>query len=554
LSAISQPWSAIIAGADAVGARAPSGNSPEYPPERSKHKCGSQRDARNDDSKGPIDTHPIHDIAKPTSSTSGRCGILVMKKVYVRASPQLQGDTQSHAQTRVALFAGFGGLVLLLAILGLSAVSFLSQIRSREESIRQDYVQRDRALETLRSEIYTSGTYARDFLLDASDDLAAAHRRQFLETEQRLRKQFAEYRTVRIDVEAAAVDLLARKLDAYLGAVAPTLRWNDTERRLQSYRFMQEELLPLRADALDVADRLQQINVRLLEQNSGSVSALLSSFRVKLFSLLVLTVLGGGILATVSLLRLLRLERESQRRFAEVLSTREELQRLSAQLVSAQEDERRRISRELHDEVGQLLSAAVFGLGNARSALKNGDSARALHELQVVEEMTARNASVVRNISLLLRPTMLDDLGLIPALKWLAREVSRTGPMAVDVAADPFVDDLPEEHRTCIFRTVQEAIRNAARHSGATQARVYVSERAGRISLSIQDDGKGFDPREEKGMGILGIQERVGRLAGSLEVNSRPGGGTIITFDLPLPPGHKSSEATIGSPATQAES
>ena len=188
-------------------------NSPEYSSERSKHECGSQRDARNDDSQGPIDTHPIRRYSKPTSLTSGRCGILVMKKVYVRASPQLQGDTQSHAQTRIALFAGFGGLVLLLAILGLSAVSFLSQIRSREESIRQDYVQRDRALETLRSEIYTSGTYARDFLLDAGDDLAAAHRRQFLETEQRLRKQFAEYRAVRIDVEAAAVDLLARKLD-----------------------------------------------------------------------------------------------------------------------------------------------------------------------------------------------------------------------------------------------------------------------------------------------------------------------------------------------------
>src|SRR5215831_13135739 len=113
-----------------------------------------------------------------------------MKKVYVRANSQLQGDTHSHAQIRIALFAGFGGLLLLLAILGLSAVSFLSQIRSREETIRQDYVQRDRALETLRSEIYTSGTYARDFLLDAGDDLAAAHRRQFLETEQRLRKQF----------------------------------------------------------------------------------------------------------------------------------------------------------------------------------------------------------------------------------------------------------------------------------------------------------------------------------------------------------------------------
>jgi signal transduction histidine kinase len=119
--------------------------------------------------------------------------------------------------------------------------------------------------------------------------------------------------------------------------------------------------------------------------------------------------------------------------------------------------------------------------------------------------------------------------------------------MAVDIAADPFVDDLPEEHRTCIFRIVQEAIRNAARHSGASQVRVYLKEKAGRIWLSIQDDGKGFNPREERGLGILGIQERVGRLGGSLDVNSRPGGGTIVRFDLPLPAEHKSSEDAIAS-------
>ncbi|HWF11220.1 MAG TPA: sensor histidine kinase [Bryobacteraceae bacterium] len=463
--------------------------------------------------------------------------------------PPYQGQPhgQSHRQTRVALFAGFGGLLLLLAVLGLSAVSFLSQIRSREENIRQDYVERDRVLENLRSEIYISGTYARDFLLDTSEDAAAGHRKQYLETERRLRRQFADYRRMMSGAEAAPVNSLAGELDTYLRTLAPVLNWNAAERRSRAYSFMQEQLLPLRASALELADRLEQINVRQLEQNSSSVSTLLSSFRVKLFILLVLTVVGGSALAAVSLLRLLRLERESERRFAEVLSTREELQRLSAELVSAQEGERRRISRELHDEVGQLLSAAVFGLGNVRSALKSGDTAEALQQLQAVEEMTQRNASVVRNISLLLRPTMLDDLGLIPALKWLARETSRTGQMAVDIAADPFVDDLPEEHRTCIFRIVQEAIRNAARHSGASQVRVYLKEKAGRIWLSIQDDGKGFNPREERGLGILGIQERVGRLGGSLDVNSRPGGGTIVRFDLPLPAEHKSSEDAIAS-------
>jgi signal transduction histidine kinase len=299
--------------------------------------------------------------------------------------------------------------------------------------------------------------------------------------------------------------------------------------------------------ALRLADRIQQITEGQLEASSAAVSVMLSSFRVKLLVLLVLTVLVGTALAGIALWRLLRLEHESQRRFTEIISTQQELKRLSAELVSAQESERRRISRELHDEVGQVLSAIMLGLGNLRSALRDSNSDEALRQLQQVEDMTQRNASVVRNISLLLRPTMLDDLGLIPALRWLAREVSRTGSMGVDLMAVPFVDDLPDEHRTCVFRIVQEAIRNAARHSGANQVRIYVEERVeengATLRLSVQDDGQGFDPAQERGLGILGMQERVLRLGGTFEVNSRPGRGTIIAFRVPLPDEHQSVQS-----------
>jgi signal transduction histidine kinase len=218
-----------------------------------------------------------------------------------------------------------------------------------------------------------------------------------------------------------------------------------------------------------------------------------------------------------------------------VLNAREELKRLSGELVSAQENERRRLSRELHDEVGQVLSAIVLGLGNLRAALHGDNKPEAFRQLQLVLDMTERNVSVVRNISLLLRPTMLDDLGLVPALRWLAREASRSGTMAVDVLVDSFLDDLPEEHRTCVFRVVQEAVRNASRHSGARQVRIYVKEEGDQIRLSVQDDGKGFAPSQEPGLGILGMQERVVRLGGVLQVDSELGRGTIVSFSLPLP-------------------
>jgi signal transduction histidine kinase len=233
--------------------------------------------------------------------------------------------------------------------------------------------------------------------------------------------------------------------------------------------------------------------------------------------------------------RLLNLEHESQLRLAEAVTARKETKRLSGELESAQESERRRISRELHDEVGQVLSAIMLGLGNLRSAIQQNNADEVQQQLQSVQDMTERNAIVVRNLSLLLRPTMLDDLGLVPALKWLAREASRNGSVMVDVVADPFIDSLPEEHRTCIFRVIQEAVRNAERHSGAQQTRIYVQVMSTGLRFSVQDDGRGFDPEQEKGLGILGMAERVARLAGRLSVDSKRGSGTIISFELPLP-------------------
>jgi signal transduction histidine kinase len=454
-------------------------------------------------------------------------------------------------QTKIALFAGFGGLLVLLGVIGISAVSFLSQIKAREETIRRDYVDRDRVLQSLRSDIYTSGTYVRDFLLDTNDAFAAGHRDQFLETQRRLQSEIAEYRSLIGAGDVAPVDQLASELAEYMKALAPVLNWNAKERQARAYPFMQDELLPRRMSALSLADHIQRLSESQLEQNGAAVSVMLSSFRAKFLLLLILTAVTGLTLAGIALWRLLGLEDESQRRFAEVVGTREELKRLSAELVSAQESERRKISRELHDEVGQVLSAIMLGLGNLRSALRTHNSAEAFRQLQLVEDMTERNAGVVRNISLLLRPTMLDDLGLIPALKWLAREISRTSSMTVDVAAESFVDDLPDEHRTCVFRVVQEALRNATRHSGARQARVCVREENGILRLLVQDDGKGFAPSLETGLGILGMQERVVSLSGTMTLNSNPGKGTVITFELPVPSSHPSGETTSRSTILQ---
>jgi signal transduction histidine kinase len=140
----------------------------------------------------------------------------------------------------------------------------------------------------------------------------------------------------------------------------------------------------------------------------------------------------------------------------------------------------------------------------------------------------------IRSICLLLRPSMLDDLGLVPALHWQARETSRRSGIQVKVVAEDADMQLPDDHRTAVYRVVQEALNNAVRHAEATQVQILLREEQGRVLVVIQDDGKGFDPKVARGLGLLGIQERVTHLNGKLQVESAADKGTVLQIELPL--------------------
>ena len=135
-----------------------------------------------------------------------------------------------------------------------------------------------------------------------------------------------------------------------------------------------------------------------------------------------------------------------------------------------------------------------------------------------IKHEVENSIGVVRNMALLLRPSMLDDLGLVPALQWQAREISKRSGIWVTVDAASVSEDLPEEHKTSSARIVQEALHNCVQHASARHARVAVQQQAESLRLAIEDDGKGFDAQHERGMGLLGIKERAGNLGGKFEV------------------------------------
>jgi signal transduction histidine kinase len=215
------------------------------------------------------------------------------------------------------------------------------------------------------------------------------------------------------------------------------------------------------------------------------------------------------------------------------VDSRGELQQLSARLVDAQESERRSISRELHDEVGQSLGLLLMDAGRLSNHIGRTDkkSQELVGNIKVVAERTVQT---VRNMALLLRPSMLDDLGLVPAVEWYAREMSRRGELEVEVRADNVSEDLPDPLKLCVYRMVQEALNNAQRHAHAKNGVVELRQTRDAVFVKISDDGSGFDPKRTRGMGLLGMEERVKRLGGTIEIDSRPGTGTTIRSELPL--------------------
>lgn len=194
---------------------------------------------------------------------------------------------------------------------------------------------------------------------------------------------------------------------------------------------------------------------------------------------------------------------------------------LSARLVEVQEEERRAISRELHDGIGQTLAAMLLE-----------------DQLPRVRALAEQSLGSVRELAMRLRPSLLDDLGLVPAVEWLARETMRRFGIEVRVtAADAGLDCLPDETKTCAFRVVQEAVTKSARHFGGSEIRISLERRAGQLAVAIEDDGRGFDARQTRGLGLLGMRERVETLGGRFLPQSRPGTGTRIDVHLPTPAG-----------------
>jgi signal transduction histidine kinase len=230
-------------------------------------------------------------------------------------------------------------------------------------------------------------------------------------------------------------------------------------------------------------------------------------------------------------------------------------EQLLKQVINAQEDERKRVARELHDELAQTLTSLLMSLDATEGVLEPElESVR--RQLARTRDITQRALQQTRGLILDLRPTMLDDLGLVSAIRWYVEHRLESSDLVATVKTRGEQRRLPSQTETALFRITQEAVNNIAKHAAATRANIELIWESGSVIVKISDDGQGFDPDtamdrrdEAQGMGLLGMKERATLLGGSLDILSEPGEGTMVVVKLPTRDG---ADTDVSDPSSDS--
>ena len=227
--------------------------------------------------------------------------------------------------------------------------------------------------------------------------------------------------------------------------------------------------------------------------------------------------------------------------FEEVQQQRKQLRFLNKRLNEVKEAEHKQLARELHDELGQSLTAIQINLAAVKQELNGTLSLLGTERLKETEQLTGHTLERVRELSLDLRPPMLDDLGLIPTVRWYVKRYAKRLGIKADLDLDTAMPRLSPVYETNLYRIIQEGLTNVAKHAQATKVTVSIQQIDHQLILGIGDNGNGFDaaqllerPPDQRGTGLIGIQERVLLLDGDVDIESNVSKGTVITVTVPL--------------------
>jgi signal transduction histidine kinase len=443
-----------------------------------------------------------------------------------------RGKAKSY-QTWFVFFVALCSLLLLMLVPSLTTLNRTEAVYREIRAIQENYQRNQGLLDDMARDIYAVGLVIREFLLESS----VANDREYVGEAERIRRQLqrqiAELRGEISGGETGALDRLEAELTRYWEPLLPIFEWTPQQRLERGTYFLREQQRPRRQSLLAITSELERLNAVVYRQQYQRLNDSEKQFRGDVKRVVQFVFLAGLLVTVASILRIRWLERKAQEQREQAVRTGQELRNLSTRLRNVQEEERKTISRELHDEVGQKLTALRMEVGGLERLRNAGDNqfGECLSEVKGLAEQSLRT---IRDMAAGLRPSLLDDLGLGPAIQRHAREFARHTGQRVTVEIEGDLEALPEPHRINVYRIVQEGLTNCARHARAASIRVHLCGSAEQVAVAVSDDGVGFDASVRTGLGLIGIEERVRELGGSVAIQSRPGEGTKVQVVIPV--------------------
>lgn len=439
------------------------------------------------------------------------------------------------------------GLVLLCGfavIFGLWLVSAYELAQRVDETERQSaaitsrFTGGEELLFTVRAHVLLSSVYVRDAVLDSRPDAASFYRRQLQTARADVERALQRYRPeVDSNIEQEHWTRLESELQEYWTSVAPLLLGQLSPS--PAHAFLRDQVVPKREIITRISDDIRTLNQDALREQQTDLANLHEALRRRIWWTSGLAVALGLAMALTAARYASRLEWRIRQQHVQEREHKRDLQRLSSELVHAQENERRAIGRDLHDEIGQALMTVKLDLGAVeRSNQLSGSAAHALADARSTTDTAIQS---VRHLSQLLHPAMLDEFGLAVTLDAHVRSFSQRTGIPTELVQDGMHARMAPELEICVYRVVQEALTNVARHAQAASCRVFLQRLSHSLLVTVEDDGKGMAPMEHRGngnelpgIGLVGVRERVTRLGGHLQMETQAGKGTRLTIELPL--------------------
>jgi len=430
---------------------------------------------------------------------------------------------------------GFAAVFGLWLLWGYQLLQNLEHIQRNIKDVQESYVRGEQVLVKVRTNVLLGSIYLRDALIDSESTRRDYYRAELTRLRDEIETPLVEHLRHSVPEERVQWARLETELRDYWASREMAFT-DDAHTPTEAYLLLRKRVVPKRDGVLQIVDQLSELQAAAHQRQQNDTNALYDVVRARVMLIGAAMLVGALFVAWFVSRHVNRLQHQVERQREGEQLLRRDLERLSAGLVDVQEQERREIARELHDAVGQALTAVKMDIGVALRSTLTDRTRAALDEAKEITETTLQG---VRDLSQLLHPSTLDDFGLPDTLRtYLKRFSERTGVRAQLVDALP--DRLPTEIEGCVYRIVQEALNNVARHSGASVCTVSLSLAASRLRVVVDDNGCGPDGAiggaGGHGLGLIAMRERAQAQGGSFAIAPLPGGGTRVDVSMAVPP------------------